>query len=227
MIDKLSISNRKTKITIDNITELSKLILNADFRFAKDNVYFIEFDEYYIQIKFRINGEILLVTYTSKLNKNKKFINRIPYENIEHLLHDFDRLSIKLVLNEEHYVNSFETDMVTYYQILNKIKGFSFSRTKNNVTNLYLNENLILSLIHNKKRVKFKEDINVTEDFKKEIYQFICDNIYNANLKLNHIRNDLFKNILDSHSQMEINELILKVQDFFNDYQKSSNLQTL
>ncbi len=227
MIDKLSITVRKTKITIDNITELSKLILNADFRFLKQNVYIIEFEEYFIQITFRVTGEIYSASFDSKLNKKRCYLNKLPYQNFEHFLHDLERLKIKLVYNKEYYGIDAESLMVTYYQKLNKIKGFSFSRTKNNVTNIYLNENLILSLIHNKKRVKFKDEINVTDDFKKEIYQLICDNIYNTNLKLNHIRNDLFKNILDNQSQQDIDELILKVQEFFNEYNKSTKLQIL
>ena len=223
MYNNLLIDIKQTKISIDTISTFEKIILNADFCFVTNVIYLIEFDEILIKLYFsKISGNLLTVVYEFKKKSKNKFKTNIPHKIFEHLFSEFERLGIKVKYNNEYYSNNLESEVRFYYQEFNKIKGLTFGKiTKKNLTNVYFNAELILVLNHNKKRASFPSNIYISDDFGLLIYKFICDNIYESNLKLNIIRNELFKYILNPESHEELNNLILKIQYFFNAYEKS------
>lgn len=222
MFNNLTIKIKQTKISIDSITLFEKIILNADFCFVNNSIYLMEFDKLFIKLKFTKAGNLSSVIYEYKMKSKNKFKTNIPHKVFEHLFSEFERLGINVKYNSEFYSNNVESEVRFYYQEYNKIKGLTFGKTnKQNLSNVYFNAELILTLNHNKKRASFPSNIFVADDFGSLLYEIICNNIYESNLRLNNIRNELFKYILNPESNEELNNLILKIQYFFNNYEKS------
>lgn len=212
----LPIEFREMKLDINSFEKLSNFISNEIIKITKLS-YSISFPNYYCKLFFSIHGHLTRVEYKSKTNKSKKFESYLPYDKFSDLLSEFDRLKINCEYKKEFIIYG-ENDLISLYikySKLLKIRGFVFTKIKNDISYLYLYDELILTINHKKQKI-ILENILITEDFSNELYFHIFQPIYNFNLGLNQIRNNLQNQTIDINSYTKFNELILNIQSFFN-----------
>jgi hypothetical protein len=173
---------------------------------------------------FSFKDKLISVTYKFKGKSDKIIKSTLPYRVFNDLFSEFDRLNLKPIYNDKYIALDLEFNILFYYQKYQNSKGLSF-QNKNEMTNIYIFGELIVTLNH-KKKIASIEDTLLTDDFCKELYSLICNPIYNFNLQLNKIRDNKNNLVIDNYSDIKINQIILQIQEFFNNINQTKNLRT-
>ena len=222
--DVLDLSVRQTNISRINIHKITNIIMNVDLIQKSTFLYVLSFNNCDISLIFSFKDKLISATYKFKGKSDKIIKSTLPYRVFNDLFSEFDRLNLKPIYNDKYIALDLEFNILFYYQKYQNCKGLSF-QNKNEMTNIYIFGELIVTLNH-KKKIASIEDTLLTDDFCKELYSLICNPIYNFNLQLNKIRNNKNNLVIDNYSDIKINQIILQIQEFFNNINQTKNLQT-